>query len=114
MHLQGKLSEIKVLHSTQLSLVRGKEPCWKTIEATLSLANLQCDRLPASVRAPKNTLLSNANACIEFYVTYALFSKEIFIFHISLDRLPTSFSDSNFIGSLLCTWNVSFCDPPAI
>lgn len=90
MHLQGKLSGIKVLHSTQLSLVRDKELCWKTIEATLSLANLQCDRLPASVRDPKNTL-SNANACIEFYVTYALFSKEIFIFHISLDSLPTFF-----------------------
>lgn len=114
MHLQEKLSGIKVLHSTQLSLVRDKELCWKTSEATLLLANLQCYRFPASVIARKNILLSNAHACIEFYVTYALFSKEIFILHISRDHLLTCFSDSNFVGSLLCTWNFSFCDFPSI
>lgn len=61
MHLQEKLSGIKVLHSTLLSLVRDKEQRWRNIESTLLLANLIRDSFPASV-AQKNIFLSNGNA----------------------------------------------------
>lgn len=113
MHLQEKLSGIKVLHSTLLSLVRDKELCRRNTESTLLLAILVCDSFPASVIALKNILLFNGNAWIEFYVTYALFSKEIFMFHISRDHLHTFFSDSSFVGSL-CIWYISLCDTPIV
>lgn len=87
MHLQEKLSGIKVLHSALLSPVRDKGLCWRNIESTLFPANLKCDSFPVSLPALKNIFLANGSSGIEFYVPHTLFNKEISIFHIPSDHL---------------------------